>query len=434
MRIRVANSLVLLLYSAMAVLTAVVFSRYSEVQQRAIAAAQRQLLASTEVSRFLAGSRLLTSSVQSYAASGEERFSTAYWRELFGSRSRDRAAEALQRLSLTAPESALLQRARSQADTLVELEQRAMEAGRRGDRPQALALVFGPAYQQALQRLLAPSEELQQRITRRLAAELARERQQAAALWHLCLGLLAFDLLLVFVVLALVYPRFIIRPLLQLDRRLQTLGAGEPPPPLQLAGAATEIQDLAESLATQERLARQLAHDQWAKAQQVRISAVLQRQTSAPALGAALLAELAPLLPLGAATVYGVYGEAAEGAGALHLLATYATSGEPVPERLQPGEGLVGECLRLGEPLEVQDLPPGYRTVVSGLGHAPPHGLLLLPVLSGSSTLAVLELALLSPLEPHQRSLVLDLLPFVALALEGLEPGARPTPPAVALC
>lgn len=431
MRIRVANSLVLLLYSAMAVLTAVVFNRFGEVQQRAIAAAQRQLLASTEVTRFLAGSRLLTSSVQSYAASGEERFSTAYWRELFGRRSRDRAAEALQRLSLTAPESALLQRARSQADTLVELEQRAMEAGRRGDRPQALALVFGPAYQQALQRFVAPSEELQQRITRRLAAELARERQQAAALWHLCLGLLAFDLALVFVVLALVYPRFITRPLLQLDRRLQNLGAGKPLPPLQLAGAATEIQELAESLATQEQLARQLAHDQWAKAQQVRISAVLQRQTSAPALGTTLLAELAPLLPLGAATVYRV---SAEGAGTLHLLATYATSGEPVPERLQPGEGLVGECLRLGEPLEVQDLPPGYRTVVSGLGHAPPHGLLLLPVLSGSSTLAVLELALLSPLEPHQRSLVLDLLPFVALALEGLEPGARPTPAAVALC
>ncbi len=431
MRIRVANSLVLLLYSAMAVLTAVVFSRYGEVQQRAIAAAQRQLLASTEVTRFLAGSRLLTSSVQSYAASGEESFSTAYWRELFGSRSRDRAAEALQRLSLTATESALLQRARSQADTLVELEQLAMEAARRGDRPQALALVFGPAYQQALQRFVAPSEELQQRITRRLAAELARERQQASSLWHLCLGLLAFDLALVFAVLALVYPRFITRPLMQLDRRLQNLGAGEPPPPLQLAGAATEIQDLAESLATQERLARQLAHDQWAKAQQVRISAVLQRQTSAPALGAALLAELAPLLPLGAATVYGV---SAEEGGALALLATYATSGEPVPVRLQSGEGLVGECLRMGEPLEVQDLPPGYRTVVSGLGHAPPHGLLLLPVLSGSSTLAVLELALLSPLEPHQRSLVLDLLPFVALALEGREPGARPTPPSVALC
>ena len=428
MRIRVANSLVLLLYTAMAVATGLSFYSFSLAQAQQTLAARRQLEATDQLARFLTASKLLTSSVQTYAATGEEQFAQAYWREVHVTRSRDRAAMALQRLGLTPQETLLMRRAKAESDALIQREADALAEGRRGERERAIALVFGPVYQQALRRIYAPSEELQQRISARMAAELVAQRQRSARLWTFCLSLLLLDLLLVYAVLALVYPRFITGPLQQLDRRLQQQLRGEAmgalPP---LGAAATEIRDLAASLAAQERLAEQLGRDQWAKAQQVRISAALQLQGSPAAVAARFLQELAPLLQIGAATCYGVELER----GDLQLLATYAGAElAPVPARLAPGEGLLGECLRQARPLEVASPPPHYLTVRGGLGWLEPRALLLLPVLSGGRVLAVVELALLRTLLSHERALIDDLLPFLALALEGagasLAPVATP--------
>ena len=424
MRIRVANSLVLLLYTAMAVATGLSFYSFNLAQAQQMLAARRQLWFADQVARFLAGSKLLTSSVQTYAATGDDRFAQAYWREVHVTRSRDRAAAALQRLGLTPQENLLMRRARAESDTLIQREEAALTAGRRGQRERAIELVFGPVYQQALRRIYAPSEELQRRISARMDAELAAQRQRAGALWTLCLSLLLLDLLLVYTVLALVYPRFITGPLLQLDRRLQQRLCDEAPGPMPpLRAAATEIRALAASLAAQERLAEQLGRDQWAKAQQVRISAALQLQNSPEAVAARFLQDLAPLLQIGAATCYGVEPERGE----LQLLATYASAElAPVPPRLVPGEGLLGECLRQARPLEVASPPPGYLTVRGGLGWLEPKALLLLPVLSGGRVLAVVELALLRPLLAHERALLDDLLPFLALALEGALDSSAP--------
>lgn len=424
MRIRVANALVLLLYSAMAGATGLSFQRYSVAQVEQMRATRRQLEATDQVARFLAGSKLLTSSVQTYAATGEERFAQAYWREVSITRSRDRAAAALQHLGLTPQESLLMRQARHESDTLIQREKQAMEAGRRGDRDRAIALVFGPAYQLALSRIYGPSEALERLIRQRMAQEVAAERQRADWLWSLCLILLLLDVLLVFAILALIYPRFITGPLLQLDRRLQQQLRGAPLGPLPpLRGAASEIRELAASLAEQERLAEQLGHDRWIKAQQVRINAVLQQQDCPQAVAGRFLQALAPVLPIGAATCYGVE----PGQGALGLLASYASAEPwPAPQRLESGEGLLGECLRQARPLEVASPPPGYLPVHSALGRLEPEALLLLPVLSGERVLAVLELALLRPLLAHERELLSDLLPFLALALEGQGGPRRP--------
>ncbi len=424
MRIRLANALVLLLYTAMAGATGLSFQRYRVAQVEQMRATRRQLEATDQVARFLAGSKLLTSSVQTYAATGEERFAQAYWREVSITRSRDRAAAALQHLGLTPQESLLMRQAKHESDTLIQREKQVMDAARGGDRDRAIVLAFGPLYQLALSRIYGPSEALEQRIRERMAQEVAAQRQRADWLWTLCLSLLLLDLLLLFAILALIVPRFITRPLLQLDRRLQQQLRGEPMGPLPpLRGAASEIRDLAASLAEQERLAEQLSHDRWIKAQQVRIHAVLQEQDCPQAVAARFLQALAPVLPIGAATCYGVEPDQ----GTLSLLGSYASAEPwPVPQRLQLGEGLLGECLRQARPLEVASPPPGYLPVHSGLGQLEPESLLLLPVLSGERVLAVLELALLHPLRAHEQELLSDLLPFLALALEGHGGPRRP--------
>lgn len=416
MRIRLAHSLVLLLHTGLAIALGVSFHAFSVAERQQTAATRRQLQVSIAISRFLAGSKQLTISVQSFAASGDPSFAEAYWREVYVTRNRDRAARTLQRLGLTSGESALLRQARAESDALIRTEREALDAGRSGGRDRAIQLVFGPAYQQALRRIYVPSEDLQRRINERMERAVQGERQRAEALWRLLVALLITDLALVFVVLAVVTPRFITRPLMRLDRRLQLLLRGEPAAAVPLHGAAQEIQDLALSLAAQEQLSTQVTRDRWAKAEQVRISALLQSESTPEAVAARFLTELAPL-GLGAGSVYAV----APGSASLTLLSSYAGDAEPLAaQRLQRGEGLLGECLRQAHPLEIDDPPPGYLTVRSGLGSHEPFSLWLLPVRSGERVLAMVELALLRSLDSHARTLISDLLPFLALALEGL--------------
>jgi hypothetical protein len=424
MRIRVANTLITAAVLALTTATSFSFYRYGLVREQESDAYRRQVEATRELARFLAGSKQLTSTVQSYAATGEAPFAEAYWRELEVSRSRDQAAEALRRLGLSRLEAQLLLQARSSSDALVGRERQALAAAGRGDRAGAIALVFGPAYQQALRRIYEPSLQVQQQLERRLASERLEVGRRSRQLWQLCLALLLLNLVLVLAVLGWLYPRFVALPLLRLNGRVQALLRGERPELVALGHAATEIRELAASLAAYQQLGDQLALDQWAKAQQVRITAELQRCQGTHQQATRFLQALAPLLELGAATFYGFDPEAQ----ALWLWSSYALHDpEAVPSRVPLGEGLVGQCALERQPISLEPPPPDYLTISSGLGHSPAGALLVLPVLAGERLLAVLELASLQPLAPHQRQLLNDLLPLLALVLEAVDlPAATP--------
>jgi hypothetical protein len=80
---------------------------------------------------------------------------------------------------------------------------------------------------------------------------------------------------------------------------------------------------------------------------------------------------------------------------ALSLHATYAlyrAEGELIQYQL--GEGLVGQVAKDGKPIKLTQVPEGYMEVVSGLGSAYPHFLILYPVKDMNKDVnAVIELA-----------------------------------------
>jgi len=425
MRIRAANALITAFYLTLAVASGMAFRRFDQERLEETVAYSSRIRATDQVARFLAGSKQLTSSVQSYAATGDPAFAQAYWREVEVTRSRDRAAEDLAALGLTPAEEALIRQAKANSDALIAVESRAIDAARGGDQPRALGLVFGPAYQRALRGIYGPSHQLQQQLQRRLQAVLEQNRRSAARWWRLCLALALLNLLLVVVVLVAVYPRFLGRPLLRLNQRVLALLAGGQPAPLDLGHAATEIRELAASLEAYQAMADQMGRDQWAKAQQVRITAALQRLHDPAALARCFLGELAPLLDLASATFY----LRDPGAEHLHLVGSYALADPAtVPQGIQFGEGLVGEVARQGQPIQLENPPPRYLAIVSGTGAAPAAQVLVLPVGSSEQLLAVIELAVLHPLAPHQHHLLTDLLPLLALALEALPPATLHPP------
>ncbi|MCS5699158.1 GAF domain-containing protein [Cyanobium sp. FGCU-52] len=424
MRIRAAHTLLTALYLALACGGALAFRGFERERSREAAAYRSQIEATSQLARFLAGSRQLTASVQGFAATGDPRYAEAYWREVDVTRSRDRAAGALDGMDLTEEERALIARARASSDALISVETRVIEAVEAGERERAIQLVFGPAYQRALREIHGPGLQLQRLLERRLNEAISEQRRRAAAWWDLSRLLVLLDLLLVVGVLLLLHPRVVGEPLRRLNQQVRALLAGEAPPPLDLGPAVTEIRELAASMEAYQQKAAQLVRDQWAKAQQVRITAALQRLHEPQALADCFLRELAPLIGVASATFY----LRESGRERLRRVGAYAlVDPADAPTTVAFGDGLVGECARQGRPLELEAPPPDALVIASGTGRAPAGALLVVPVRSGEEVLAVIELASFHPPEPHQRSLLNDLLPLLALALEAL-PVAAPLP------
>jgi CHASE3 domain sensor protein len=424
MRIRAAHTLLTALYLALACAGALAFRGFDRERSREAAAYRNQIEATSQLARFMAGSRQLTASVQGFAATGDPRYAEAYWREVNVTRSRDRAARDLDAMDLTEEERTLIGQARASSDALTTVETQAIEAVEAGDRERAIRLVFGPYYQRALREIHGPGQQLQQQLERRLGEAIGEQRRRAATWWHLCRLLVLLDLLVVVGVLLVLLPRVVGEPLRRLNQRVRALLAGESPPPLALGPAVTEIRELAASMEAYQQKAAQLERDQWAKAQQVRITAALQRLHEPQALADCFLRELAPLIGVASATFY----LRERGLERLRRVGAYALA-DPADATTTVafGDGLVGECARLGRPLEHDALPADALVIASGTGRCPAGGLLVVPVRSGEEVLAVIELASFHPLEPHQRSLLNDLLPLLALALEAL-PVAAPLP------
>lgn len=61
--------------------------------------------------------------------------------------------------------------------------------------------------------------------------------------------------------------------------------------------------------------------------------------------------------------------------------------------RYEFGEGISGQAAKSGKLINLQNLPPGYVSVFSGLGEAAPKTMAAVPVLAGSQVIAVIELA-----------------------------------------
>ena len=93
-------------------------------------------------------------------------------------------------------------------------------------------------------------------------------------------------------------------------------------------------------------------------------------------------------------------------------LAGYAVKPKEGRERpILPGEGLVGEAFRLGQPISLKDIPVGYLDVNSGLGSGVANHLYIQPLIQGREVRGVVELATL-------REFGRDALEFLSRAAE----------------
>ena len=236
------------------------------------------------------------------------------------------------------------------------------------------------------------------------------------------------NLLLALVVAASVAACFLLivrrmsRPLAQVHRALGQLARGEDRIDLPDVHRRDEIGEVVEALTQLTSVVRARAHEGSVSGLVARITADLQMVEDFESLSRVLFASLAPLLDIGFASYFRRDGEG----DTLLCCGGYARHGEVESrQHIALGEGLVGECARERRAIRIASPPEGYLRVQTGLMSALPKALLLLPVVSGSECLGVIEIATLRAVDSRGEDVLDAVLPVLAMRMEILARNER---------
>ncbi len=183
-------------------------------------------------------------------------------------------------------------------------------------------------------------------------------------------------------------------------------------------GEVAELKDNLNTMIDNLRLTTDRNTEQdWLKTNLARFTNMLQGHRDLARVGRLLLSELAPLVNAQNGAIYLVDPE-----GSLRQLSAYADDGAGGrPERLRPGQGLVGQCAADARRLLITQLPDNTVPITSGLYRVAPNNLIVLPALFEGQVKAVIELASVGNFTDLQISFLEQLTASIGIVLNSIE-------------
>ncbi|MEU0300316.1 HAMP domain-containing protein [Streptomyces sp. NPDC006175] len=195
--------------------------------------------------------------------------------------------------------------------------------------------------------------------------------------------------------------------------------------------AAGEIQVLQDNINTMIANLRDttLANKEqdWLKGNLARISGLMQGRRDLDDVASLIMSELTPVVSAqhGAfflAMTTGDGDEVGSDSGRessyeLRMRGSYGYSAGSMPTSFRPGETLIGTAAEEKRTIQVDNVPPGYLKISSGLGEAPPAHVIVLPVLFEGQVLGVIELASFQPFTHIQRDFLNQLAEMIATSV-----------------
>ncbi len=162
----------------------------------------------------------------------------------------------------------------------------------------------------------------------------------------------------------------------------------------------------------------------WLKTNLAKFSRMLQGQKDLLTVGRLILSELAPVVTAQHAVFYIL--DSSKDAQQLTLLASYAHRGQSaVGSHFGLGEGLVGQCALEKQKILLNNVPPDYIRISSGLGDAAPHNIIVLPVIFEGQVKGVLELASFERFNPTHQAFLDQLTESIGIVLNTIEANMR---------
>ncbi|MFE5262370.1 HAMP domain-containing protein, partial [Streptomyces coelicoflavus] len=166
---------------------------------------------------------------------------------------------------------------------------------------------------------------------------------------------------------------------------------------VEASGEVAELKDNINAMVESLRETTRANQEQdWLKTNLARISSLMQGHRDLPVVAELIMDELVPLV----SAQYGAFYLAEDGDDGheLRLVGSYGYPEDTArPTRIAFGRTLVGQAARSRRTIMVNELPPGYLTISSGLGEVEPAALVLLPIVVEGQVLGVIELASVVP-------------------------------------
>ncbi|WP_274567762.1 ATP-binding protein, partial [Streptomyces spiramyceticus] len=193
--------------------------------------------------------------------------------------------------------------------------------------------------------------------------------------------------------------------------------------------AAGEIQVLQDNINTMIANLRDttLANKEqdWLKGNLARISGLMQGRRDLDDVASLIMSELTPVV----SAQHGAFflalttrGNSEVGADEdspyeLRMRGSYGYSAGSMPTSFKPGETLIGTAAEEKRTILVDNVPPGYLKISSGLGEAPPAHVIVLPVLFEGKVLGVIELASFQPFTQIQKDFLNQIAEMIATSV-----------------
>jgi HAMP domain-containing protein/CheY-like chemotaxis protein/signal transduction histidine kinase len=184
-------------------------------------------------------------------------------------------------------------------------------------------------------------------------------------------------------------------------------------------GEVAELKDNINTMIDNLRLTTDRNTEQdWLKTNLAKFTNMLQGQRDLTTVGQMLLTELTPLVSAQLGVIY----QMEEEGPSLKLLSAYADGGRNGhPERIQVGEGLVGQCAADKRRILVAEMPSNAVTVGSALFKVAPRNVIVLPVLFENQVKAVIELASVTAFTTLQTTFLEQLTASIGIVLNSIE-------------
>jgi signal transduction histidine kinase/CheY-like chemotaxis protein/HAMP domain-containing protein len=190
-------------------------------------------------------------------------------------------------------------------------------------------------------------------------------------------------------------------------------------------GEVAELKDSINAMVGSLRETVTASQDQdWLKTNLASIGSMLQGHRDLEVVAALIMEELAPLLGAQHGTFF--LTEDWSGERRLRLIAGYGLSTDKdAPIQYQIGQSLIGQVAKSKRPIVVDNIPPGYIKISSGLGEASPSNLAIMPLMFEDQVLGVMELASFTRFTPVQVAFLEQLAETLGISVNAIIANSR---------
>lgn len=193
------------------------------------------------------GSKNLTSAVQSYAVTGEEKFYNAYYKELQEDKNRDIALEGMKKIGITSEEQNYIDKISSTSNELVPLEEAAMQAVKNQKLEEATEAVFGSNYQESLSAITELTEEFIDSLDKRITNQISQYDIFSVIMDGICVLSVLLVIFSIFRILTYIRKE-LIKPIQEVDKQMGYIANGNLSEEFSLKVDTSEIGRMSDSI------------------------------------------------------------------------------------------------------------------------------------------------------------------------------------------